>query len=249
MCIDSIANKGDNVLVPRPGFSLYVTLCQSLGIEVRFYDLLVSSRVALDASYPLLPLQPEKQWEVDLCHLESSIDAQTRAIIINNPSNPCGAVYTEAHLRALIQICERNHIPIIADEIYADMVRRVVHRDKRIHCSLSFQVFTNHSFHFLAALSEKVPVLSCGGISKRFICPGWRVGWIAIHDRQNLFRGRSMPASKDSVTTDTPLVLRYDQAWPVGSIESHSWPELGHTGGSSSDSGRYSSFLLRRHTQ
>ena len=43
MCIDGIANKGDNVLVPRPGFSLYVTLCQSLGIEVRLYNLLVSS--------------------------------------------------------------------------------------------------------------------------------------------------------------------------------------------------------------
>lgn len=42
MCIDGLANPGDNILVPRPGFSLYVTLCQSLNIEVRFYDLIVS---------------------------------------------------------------------------------------------------------------------------------------------------------------------------------------------------------------
>ncbi len=42
MCIDGIANPGDNILVPRPGFSLYVTLCQSLDIEARFYNLIVT---------------------------------------------------------------------------------------------------------------------------------------------------------------------------------------------------------------
>jgi tyrosine aminotransferase len=50
------------------------------------------------------------------------IDNRTRAVLINNPSNPCGAVYTEEHLRKIILVCERNHLPIIADEIYADMV-------------------------------------------------------------------------------------------------------------------------------
>lgn len=43
MCIDGIADPGDNILIPQPGFSLYVTLCQSLGIEARFYDLLVTN--------------------------------------------------------------------------------------------------------------------------------------------------------------------------------------------------------------
>jgi aspartate/methionine/tyrosine aminotransferase len=42
MCIDGIADPGDNILIPRPGFSLYVTLCQSLGIEARFYNLIVN---------------------------------------------------------------------------------------------------------------------------------------------------------------------------------------------------------------
>ena len=67
--------------------------------------------------------QPNEQWQADLNHLESLIDDRTRAVLINNPSNPCGAVYSEEHLRKLIDICERNHLPIIADEIYADMVR------------------------------------------------------------------------------------------------------------------------------
>lgn len=162
MCIDGLANPGDNILVPRPGFSLYVTLCQSLNIEVRFYDLI-----------------PMKNWEADVKHLETLIDERTRAILINNPSNPCGAVYNEKHLLDLIQLAERNHLPIIADEIYADMV------------------FSNQKFHFLATLSTNVPILSCGGLAKRFICPGWRVGWIVIHDRQNLFKDTIKPGLLD----------------------------------------------------
>lgn len=65
-----------------------------------------------------------KNWEADVKHLETLIDERTRAILINNPSNPCGAVYNEKHLLDLIQLAERNHLPIIADEIYADMVKK-----------------------------------------------------------------------------------------------------------------------------
>ncbi len=71
----------------------------------------------------MLFIQPDDNWQVDLTHLESLIDSRTRAVLVNNPSNPCGAVYTEEHLRNIIHLCERNHLPIIADEIYADMVK------------------------------------------------------------------------------------------------------------------------------
>ncbi|CAF1181252.1 unnamed protein product [Didymodactylos carnosus] len=104
MCINCLANPGDNILLPRPGFSLYVTLCKSLNIETRFYDLI-----------------PDKCWEVDLDHLQSMINEKTKAILINNPSNPCGAVYGKEHLCSIIDLCEKNCLPIIADEIYADM--------------------------------------------------------------------------------------------------------------------------------
>ena len=60
---------------------------------------------------------------MNLNQLESLIDDRTRAVLVNNPSNPCGAVYSEKHLRDIIDLCERNHLPIIADEIYADMVK------------------------------------------------------------------------------------------------------------------------------
>lgn len=49
------------------------------------------------------------------------------------------------------------------------------------------QVFPNCEFHSLAPLSSDVPILSCGGLAKRWLVPGWRLGWILIHDRNNIF--------------------------------------------------------------
>ena len=67
-------------------------------------------------------LQPERSWECDVTHMEALIDDQTAAIIINNPSNPCGSVYGPEHLRDILAVAERCKVPIIADEIYADFV-------------------------------------------------------------------------------------------------------------------------------
>ena len=57
--------------------------------------------------------------------MESVIDDDTTAIIINNPSNPCGAVFSEKHIREILDIAERNKVPIIADEIYAHFVSTI----------------------------------------------------------------------------------------------------------------------------
>uniref|UniRef100_A0A670IMY3 Tyrosine aminotransferase n=1 Tax=Podarcis muralis TaxID=64176 RepID=A0A670IMY3_PODMU len=147
-----LANPGQNILVPRPGFSLYKTLAQSLGIEVKFYNLL-----------------PEKSWEIDLKQMESLVDDKTACLIVNNPSNPCGSVFSKSHLQKILAVASRQCVPILADEIYADMV------------------FEDCKYESLAKLSTNVPILSCGGLAKRWLVPGWRMGWILIHDRREIF--------------------------------------------------------------
>ncbi|KAI9209816.1 pyridoxal phosphate-dependent transferase [Polychytrium aggregatum] len=152
LCIGAIANEGQNILLPCPGFSLYETLASSKGIECRFYNLL-----------------PGKSWEIDVPHLESLIDKNTAAILINNPSNPCGSVYKKSHLLEILSVCDKHKIPLISDEIYADMA------------------FEGHEFIPIATLTKTVPVLTCGGLAKKFLVPGWCVGWVLIHDRNNIF--------------------------------------------------------------
>uniref|UniRef100_A0A6Q2WWC1 Tyrosine aminotransferase n=1 Tax=Esox lucius TaxID=8010 RepID=A0A6Q2WWC1_ESOLU len=105
LAITVLCNPGDNILIPCPGFSLYKTLAVSLGIQVKLYNLL-----------------PEKSWEIDLQHLESLIDDRTACLIVNNPSNPCGSVYSKEHLQDILSVASKRCLPILADEIYGDMV-------------------------------------------------------------------------------------------------------------------------------
>ncbi|KAK3910697.1 Tyrosine aminotransferase [Frankliniella fusca] len=151
LCITVLANPGQNILVPRPGFSIYRTLAEGLGIRTKAYNLL-----------------PERDWEVDLDSLEAAVDADTAAIVINNPSNPCGSVFSREHLLDILAIAARHRVPIIGDEIYEHLV------------------FPGQRYHSLGSLSEEVPILSCSGLTKRFLVPGWRMGWIVIHDRHDV---------------------------------------------------------------
>lgn len=148
--INVVLDAGTNILLPCPGFDKFQTICDNRSIEYKYYDLL-----------------PEKQWDVDLEHLESLIDAKTRAILINSPSNPCGAVYSKEHLQELIGIAEKHHLPIISDEIYEDVVHKGV------------------EFHPVRTLTDSVPVITTGGLSKRYAAPGWRFAWLLLHDPQN----------------------------------------------------------------
>ncbi|KAJ1979859.1 hypothetical protein H4R33_005620 [Dimargaris cristalligena] len=196
MTVSCLADVGQNILIPRPGFSMYKTLALSKQLEAREYRLL-----------------PERQWEIDLDHFASLIDDRTAAVILNNPSNPCGSVFSRSHLEAILAICEHKRVPIISDEIYADMVfdcpstegvesedthsprttgttttaNNTTVNNTRTAATTTTTTDTSNQFHALAQLTHTVPILTVGGLAKQWLVPGWRVGWILIHDRQQLF--------------------------------------------------------------
>lgn len=153
MSISVLCEPGQNILLPAPGFSLYQTICEYRGIEYKHYH-----------------LDPEKDWNVDIDHMRSLIDSKTAAILINNPSNPCGSVFSKEHLLEILEVAETYKIPIIADEIYAHMT------------------FKGVEFFPISSLSKDVPILTCGGIAKYFVVPGWRLGWVAINDRNDVLK-------------------------------------------------------------
>ncbi|KAI8391801.1 tyrosine aminotransferase [Radiomyces spectabilis] len=152
LCLNVLCDAGKNILLPRPGFPLYGSLAATRFVEAKYYN-----------------LKPESNWEVDLEHLESLIDDQTAAILVNNPSNPCGSVYSREHLEKVLKVAAKHHVPIIADEIYCDLV------------------FTNNTFYPMASLTKEVPILSVGGLAKKWLVPGWRIGWILVNDPVGAF--------------------------------------------------------------
>jgi len=141
-----------NILLPKPGFSPYTTIADFLGVQYKFYN-----------------LNPKQNWQVDMKHLEEARDENTRAILINNPSNPCGSVFSKEHLQEILAFAEKYKLPIIADEVYCNMA------------------FTGYTFHPMASLTNSVPILTCGGLAKQYLMPGYRVGWLLVHDQNDVF--------------------------------------------------------------
>lgn len=166
LAIGALANEGDNILLPLPGFPLFQTIAKGFGIECRYYK-----------------LRPNNKWEINLNHLSSLADNRTAAIVINNPSNPCGSVYSSHHINEILKTASKLHLPIIADEVYSDMV------------------FSECKFTSIGSQSVNVPVLSVGGISKQFVVPGWRLGWILIHDRNNVLQAGEVRKGIRQLTT------------------------------------------------
>lgn len=108
----------------------------------------------------------ENEWEPDVYDLREKIDSKTRAILIINPNNPTGAVYGTHTLREIVAVAGEHSIPVLSDEIYD----RILY-DKPHYCT--------------ASLTKDVPIVTMNGLSKNYLAPGWRIGWITFNNFQD----------------------------------------------------------------
>jgi len=143
--LSALVNKGENVLVPSPGYPLYDALLSRLIGEARPYK-----------------LDESKSWEPDIDHMASQIDKNTRAIVIINPNNPTGGVYSEDALRNIIEIARAHNLVIFSDEIYDKLIL-----NGKKHISI-------------ASLDRELPIVTFNGLSKGYLAPGFRIGWSII---------------------------------------------------------------------
>ncbi|CAN6272439.1 unnamed protein product, partial [Urochloa humidicola] len=119
-------------------------------------------------------LLPEKGWEVDIEGVEALADDNTVAIVTVNPNNPCGSVYSYEHLAKIAETARKLGIMVISDEIYE-------------HCA-----FGSKPFVPVGVFGEIAPVVTLGGISKRWMVPGWRLGWIEMTDPKGILRKKKI---------------------------------------------------------
>lgn len=143
----SFPNQGENLLIPRPSYPVYSAYLSLFECRSNFYT-----------------LDEENGWDLDPADVEKQIDDKTKAIVVINPNNPTGGLYSKDALKEIINIAGQNNLPIIADEIYDGMI-------------------LDGEMHHLAAMSKEVPVVTMNGLAKNFLSPGWRVGWMTFTDR------------------------------------------------------------------
>jgi alanine-synthesizing transaminase len=104
---------------------------------------------------------PARDWLPDLDHMRSLITPRTRVMVVIDPNNPTGAVYPTAIRRELIALAEQHGMTIMADEVYGD---------------LGF----DGSVPLLGTLDPDAPILSSSSLSKAYLAPGWRAGWMVV---------------------------------------------------------------------
>ncbi|MBD3609056.1 MAG: pyridoxal phosphate-dependent aminotransferase [Gammaproteobacteria bacterium] len=145
LAMQALLNEGDEVLVPAPDYPLWTAAVSLGGGKVRHYI-----------------CDEQSDWMPDLEDIRSKITHRTRAIVIINPNNPTGALYSDELLKAIIEIAREHQLIVYADEIYDKMVY-----DGRQHTAI-------------ASLADDVFFVTFNGLSKNYRACGYRAGWMVV---------------------------------------------------------------------
>jgi aspartate/methionine/tyrosine aminotransferase len=125
------------------------------------YPLYTAVLAKLSARATYYRLDPARDWLPDLDHLHSLVTPATRVLVVIDPNNPTGAVYPTPMRRALLAFAEEHGLVVLADEVYGD---------------LGF----DGPIEPLGRLDPDAPIISFSSLSKAYLAPGWRTGWMAI---------------------------------------------------------------------
>ncbi len=145
LCMHALIDNGDEVLIPSPDYPLW-TACVTLagGTPVHYI------------------CDEQNEWNPDLEDIEKKVTSATKAIVIINPNNPTGAVYSREILEGIVEIARKHQLMIFSDEIYDRLIM-----DGYEHISI-------------ASLAPDLPCVTFSGLSKSHMVCGYRVGWMVL---------------------------------------------------------------------
>ena len=145
LAMQALLNNGDEVLVPAPDYPLWTAAVSLSGGTAVHYV-----------------CDEQADWYPDIHDIESKINSNTRALVIINPNNPTGAVYSKEILLQLIELCRKHELILFADEIYSKIVY-----DDAVHTPI-------------ASLCDDIFIVSFNGLSKSYRLAGFRSGWMIL---------------------------------------------------------------------
>lgn len=164
MTMQAMLNNGDEVLIPMPDYPLWTAATHLAGGKAVHY-------LCNEAD----------NWQPDIADIESKITPNTKGIVVINPNNPTGALYSNENLQKIVAIAEKHNLVLMADEIYD----RVLY-DDAVHIPL-------------CTLAKKCLVLSYNGLSKSHRIAGFRSGWLMVSGKkdhaQDFIEGLTMLSS------------------------------------------------------
>ena len=145
MSMQALLNNGDEILVPMPDYPLWTASVTLAGGKAVHY--------ACDE---------ENDWYPNLEDIRSKITDKTKGIVVINPNNPTGAIYSDEMLKSLVQIARENELIIFADEIYDRLV------------------YSGETHTAIASLAPDLLTVCFNGLSKSHYVAGYRAGWMCL---------------------------------------------------------------------
>ena len=149
MSMQGLLNTGDEVLVPAPDYPLWTAAVTLAGGKPRHYL-----------------CDEQSDWLPDLADIRKKITPNTRAIVLINPNNPTGAIYSDSLLQEIIEIARNSNLIIFSDEIYDKVIY-----DGQSHTSI-------------ASMADDVLFVTFNGLSKNYRACGYRAGWMIVSGKK-----------------------------------------------------------------
>ena len=154
MSMQALLNDDDEVLVPMPDYPLWTAAVTLSGGNAVHYL-----------------CDEEANWFPDLADIKSKITSRTKGIVIINPNNPTGAVYSRELLLEIAEVARQNKLIIFADEIYDKILY-----DGAVH-------------HHMAEVAPDLLTVTFNGLSKAYRIAGFRQGWMMLHGPKQAAKG------------------------------------------------------------
>ena len=186
IALTAITNPGDEIIIPAPFWVSYYEMVKMTG----------GTPVVIEAG-------EAQSFKITPAQLESAITDKTKCLMLNNPSNPTGMIYSKAELQAIAEVCVKHDLYVIADEIYCDLI------------------YDGSDFVSFASLGEDVRerTIIINGVSKSYAMTGWRIGYCAANKQLAKIMANYLSHSTGSPSSVSQIAAIEAYSGPKDTVE------------------------------